>query len=130
MSDPSEHLAFQWAEVNRLNKQLAQMRRWGVLETDPGFQRLWSARGAAMGKVGLRLPRSTTLIKVLLGLSPGEMKLWADAELGWMVEARVKAGALPVYKYVSDDVAEKLIKGELTKELELELMTPDPYIGE
>jgi len=106
------------------------MRGWGVSELDPGFRRLLSARDAAMGKLGLMLPRTTTLAMSVLGLSPGEIKLWADAELGWMTEARRKPSALPVYKYVSDEVAEKLVKSELTHELEEELMTPDPYIGE
>jgi len=130
MSKPSEHLKFQYAELNKLTSQLGMMRRWGVSELDPGFKRLLSARGAAMGKLGLRLPRTTTMVTSLLGLSPGEIKLWADAEMGWMTEARVKPGALPVYKYVTDEVAEKLIKGELTKELELTLMTPVEYFGE
>lgn len=130
MSKPSEHLKFQWAELNKLNEQLGMMRRWGVLESDPGFQSLWRARGAAMGKLGLRLPRTTTLVKSLVGFSPGEIKLWADAEIGWMAEARVKPGAPPIYKNVSDEIAEKLVKGELTPELHDFLMTPDTYQGE
>ena len=83
-----------------------------------------------MGKLGLRLPRITSLIAKLVGFSPGEITLWADAELGWMTEARERPGAPPVYKYVSNEVAEKLVKREVTPELEKVLMTPDPYIGE
>jgi len=130
VSSPSEHLSFQYAELNRFSEQLDMMRRWGVSESDPGFQRLLEARGAAMGKLGLLQPRTTALALFIPGLSPGEVKLWADAEIGWMTEARVKPGAPPVYKYVSDEVAEKIVKGELTHELEEELMTPDPYLGE
>jgi len=130
MSTPGEHRKFQYEELGKLDKQLSMMRGWGVLETDPGFLRLSSARGAVMGKLGLKLPRTTTLVLSLLGLSPGGIKLWADAELGWLTEARVKPGAPPVYKYVSDEVAEKIVKRELTHELFEELVTPDPYIGE
>jgi len=130
MSTPGEHTKFQYAELNKLNSQLTMMRRWGVSEFDPGFKNLMSARGAIMGKLGLYLPRTTTMVGSFPGLSPGSIKLWADAELGWMTEARVKPGALPVYKYVSDEVAEKLVKKELTPELEKELMTPDTYLGE
>jgi len=130
VSTPDEHAEMQWAELRKLDKELEMMRKWGVAETDPGYQALWGARGAAMGKLGLRVPRLTTLVETLPGLSPGEIKLWADAELGWMTEARVEPGAAPVYKYVSDEVAEKIIKREVTPELEKELMTPDPYLGE
>ncbi|MBA7592642.1 hypothetical protein ES708_34834 [subsurface metagenome] len=130
MSKPKEHLRFQYAELNKLTQQLSMMKRWGVSELDPGFQKLLGAGRAAMAKVGLRVPRTTTLVKLLIGLSPGEIKLWADAELGWMTEARARPGAPPVYKYVSDDVAEKIVKREITPELEEQLLAPDPYLGE
>jgi len=84
-----------------------------------------NARGAAMGKLGLRLPRITSLIAKLIGFSPGEITLWADAELGWMSEARERPGAPPVYKYVSDEIAEKIVKREVTPELEEQLLQPE-----
>jgi len=130
MSTPDVHLKFQWAEVNEFDRQLATMRRWGVLETDPGYKSLLAARGESLAKVGIIKARNTAVAKLLAGLSPGEIRLWSDAELGWMTEARTKPGAPPVYKYVSDEVAEKIVKEELTHELEEFLMTPDPYLGE
>ncbi len=130
MSTPGQHLSFQYAELNKLNEQLAMMQRWGVSETDPGYQRLWDARGAALGKIGQIKARTTTLAVALVGLSPGEIKLWADAELGWMVEGRVTPGAPPVYRYVGDDIAEKIVKKLLTHEEFIELTLPDPYVGE
>ncbi len=130
MSKPSEHLKFQYAEIARLEGELEQLKAWGVPETEGGFQRLGSAIDTAFGKVGRFLSRTTTLIRTITGLSPGEIKLWADAELGWMTEARARPGAAPVYKYISDEVAEKLVKGELTHELFEQLLVPDPYLGE
>jgi len=130
MSKPSEHLTFQYNELNKLNEQLEMMRKWGVSETDPGFLNLMTARGAAMGKIGLYKPRTTVLAFSIPGLSPGELKLWSDAEIGWKTEARAKPGAPPVYKSVSDAVAERIVKGELTHEEFMELLTPDEYIGE
>jgi len=130
MSEPDEHITSQWDEFSKLESQLNMMRRWGVSELDPGFQALFRARGAALAKVGLMMPRLPTLITLLAALSPGEITLFADAEIGWLVEARAKPGAPPVYKYVSDEIAEKIVKGEITHELEEELMTPDTYIGE
>ncbi len=130
MSKPSEHLKSQYAEISKLTGQCALMRRWGVSSLDPGFQKLIGASRDAMGKLGLRVPRISALVKLLFALSPGEIKLWADAELGWMTEARARPGAPPVYKYVSDEVAEKIVKGEITHELEEQLLEPDPYVGE
>jgi len=125
VSTPKEHLRFQWDELHMMDSQLSMMQRWGVLPSDPGFQKLLGARGAAMGKLGLRLPSITSLILKLVGFSPGEITLWADAELGWRTEARERPGALPVYKYVSDEIAEKLVKREVTPELEEFLLTPE-----
>ena len=42
-----------------------------------------------------------------------------------MTEARERPGAPPVYKYVSDEVAEKITKREITPELEEFLLTPE-----
>lgn len=130
MSTPEQHLAFQFAEVARFEKELEQLKQWGMPETAGGFQRLGAAIDTAIRKVGQLLPRLTVPIKKLFGFSPGELLLWADAELGWKVEARVSPGAAPVYRQVSDEIAEKIIKESLTHEEFAELISPDPYIGE
>ena len=130
MSEPKDHLKFQYAELDRLKRDLAALERWGVSVTDPGYQNLMEATATAYEKIGLLRPRLTTLVSTRRGLSPGEIKLFADAELGWMVEARTKPGAQPVYKYVSNEIAEKIVKRQITPELETFLMTPDDYLGE
>lgn len=128
MSKPSEHLTFQYEELNKFNDQLRMMTQWGVLPTDPGFQRLLSARGAALGKLGFKLPRITSLIAKLIGLSPGEISLWADAEIGWLTEARAGPGAPPVRKHISDELAKTILQGDLTHELFETLLVPDVAI--
>ncbi len=130
MSTAKQHLAFQFAEVARLEKELEQLRQWGMPPAAGGFQRLGSAIDTAIRKVGRLLPRLTVPIKTLFGFSPGELKLWADAELGWKVEARESPGAPPVYRFVSDEIAEKIVKEELTHEEFAELIAPDGYLGE
>ena len=130
MSKPGEHLNFQFAELNKFNDQLRQMRQWGVLPTDPGFQRLLNARGAALGKLGFRLPRITSLIVKLLGLSPGEISLWADAEIGWLTEAKAGPGAVPVRKHIGDELAKTILQGNLTHELFAALLIPDEGIDQ
>lgn len=130
MSTPKEHSKFQFAELRKLEDQVGMMRSWGVSELDPGFKSLLNARGAAMSKLGIKLPRTSALIKLLLGLSPGTIKVWSDAELGWMIEAIAGPGSPPVYKSISNEVAKTLITGKLTHELEESLMAPDTYFGE
>lgn len=91
---------------------------------------LYGLRGKLLVQVGFKFPRSTLALAKLAGLSPGRITLWHDIESGWMTEARVKPGAPPVYKRATDEVAVAILKGELTHELEAELMTPDDYLGE
>jgi len=130
MSTPADHIDFQQREFDKLTSQVNMMRQWGISDLDPGFQKLMAARSEAFSKIGLNLPRTTTLIKTLVGLSPGEIKLWADAEIGWVVESTAAPGAPVVRKLVPDQVAELLLTGKMTHELEEVLMAPDTYEGE
>jgi len=120
----------QWDEVHRVERDLATLKRLGVLETDPAYTTLWGERATALAKVGTVMPRDTIQLAFSFGFSPGSIKLWHDGDAGWVSEARVRPGAPPVYRKVSDEVAVALIKKEITPELELVLMTPDPYTGE
>jgi len=121
---------YQYDEVHELDRALSTMSRYGIDEASEPFQQLYRLRSELLAKIGFKIPRPTSLLKVLAGLSPGSVKVWHDAESGWFSEARERPGAPPVYKHVSDDIAMTLLKGELTKELELELMKPDDYMGE
>lgn len=94
------------------------------------YQSLFSLRRKILSQIGFKFPRVPSLLGIILGLSPGVIKVWHDSESGWMSEARVRPGAPPVYKKVSDEVAITILKKEITKELEAELLTPDEYLGE
>lgn len=113
-----------WQQVGEIEHALSTMRKFGISELSPAYLQLSGIRGRLMAQVGIKAPRVTSLLLKLIGLSPGTVKLWHDVESGWMSEARVKPGAPPVYRAVSDEVAMALLKGELTHELEAELMTP------
>ena len=130
MAVPEVHVKMQWRQINEINKALGTMRRFGILESSPAYRALNKARGALFGKIGFRVPRPTNLLLKLLGLSPGEIKVWHDSEAGWMVEARKTPKAPPVYHYVDDEVAMSILIGKLDKKLEDWLMVPDPYVGE
>jgi len=130
VSTPKEHLRMQWDEVHRAESDLATLDRLGVSSTDPAYTRLQGILEPTKAKVGRRLPRIITWLASMFGFSPGIIKLWHDGDFGFMSEARTRPGAPPVYKKVSDEVAVAIIKREVTPEMEKELMTPDPYIGE
>ena len=121
---------YNYRQVGEIDRALKVLRLNGILEDSLPYKSLFSLRGKILKQIGIKFPRVPSLLKLVAGLSPGIIRVWHDAESGFMSEARVKPGATPVYKHVSDDVAIKILKGELTKELEAELMTPDQYLGE
>jgi len=119
-----------WNQVHRVDESLDSMRLHGINPLSGPFQELYTLRGKLMGQIGLKFPRTTSLLAKLLALSPGTISLWHDVESGFMSEARAYPGAPPVYKSVSNEVAMAILKGEMTHDLEKELMTPDEYLGE
>lgn len=125
-----ESSKYQQQQVSTLDAALGRLELKGIMPGVPGYDEIAKLRGKLLSQMGFRVPRSTLSIIQLVGLSPGEIRVWFDVELGWISEARERAGALPVLKIISDDVAAALIKGELTHELEKELLTPDTYVGE
>lgn len=119
-----------WAQVNELDRAMGTMRRYGIPEESDAYQSLWGQRGRLMAEIGQKFPRETLQMRLISALYSPVIRLWHDIESGWMVEAREKPGAPPVYKSVSDEVAMAILKGEVTPELEEELVTPDEYLGE
>lgn len=119
-----------WKQIGELDKTLRGLKVHGLGPGTHAFDEIWRIRGRVFGKMGRKLPREVNLILRLAGLSPGSILLWHDVECGWMTEARAGPGLPAVYRRATDDVAAALLKGELTHELELELMAPDDYIGE
>ena len=130
MSKPGAHIDFQYQELSRINDALGTLRRFGISELDPAFQTLNRARYDALRKIGLVQPRTSTLLKIITGLSPGELRLFRDAEIGWLVQAIAFPGALPLVRYVDDEMAVKIIKGELTHDEFMKLQEPvEPYMA-
>ena len=117
-----------WRQIDELDKALGSLRHTGLGPGTTPFDTLWKLRGKIYGQIGIKFPRSLTQLIKIFGLSPGTITLWHDIEAGWMSEARAYPGAPPVYKSVSDEVAMTILKKEVTKALEAELMTPDEYV--
>ena len=119
-----------WQQIGELDRAMGVMRRAGISELSAPYQKLFEVKGKLFGQIGLKFPRSAIQLLRLVALSPGIIALWLDVEAGWMSEGRVKPGAPPVYHSITDEQAIALLTGGLTKELELKLLAPDPYLGE
>ena len=125
MSDKKDHVQFQFDELNRINSALGTLRGLGLGPLDSAVQALRKAQGAALGKIGIAKPRTTTLLARLVGLSPGSISLFLDAERGWLVEGIIEPGAVPVYKYVGEGIASRILLKDLTPEIKEFLWTPE-----
>lgn len=130
MSKPAFHLFMQRYSLFRHQQHTSALRRARIPEAAESFIRFMRVGDQLKINIGLRLPKPVAFILKLVGLSPGSITLWYDAECGWLTEARATPDAPPVYHYVEDNTAISLFKGELTHELEEVLMTPDTYLGE
>lgn len=115
---------------SRTARDILSLRRAGIPELHPSFMRLTRVGDTLRVSFGFKIPKPMTFLFKLLGLSPGEISLWHDAEGGWFTEARTGPGASPVYRYVGDDIAVAIIKEELTHGQFKALLAPDPYMGE
>jgi len=119
-----------WAQVNELDRAMGVMDRYGIDPGSDAYQSLYRQRGGLMAQIGQKFPRTTLQMRLITALYSPVIRLWHDIESGWMVEAREKPGAPPVYKSVGDELAMAILKGEVTHELEEELAKPDEYLGE
>ncbi len=112
-------------QLGEVEKALDLLRGAGFGSGTSPFRILERERAKLLSNIGVKLPRTTNLLIKLIGLSPGVMVLYHDNEEGFMVEARRTPQADPVYHLVQGDVAIKVLKHELSPELEEFLMTPE-----
>ena len=114
-----------WQQVNEIDSALRTMRKFGVPEGMPAFNVLGAQRSKLMAQVGFKFPRSILQLIRIVGLSPGVIALFLDVEAGFMSEARPTPSSPPVYKMVPGETAAKILKHDISPELEAFLMTPD-----
>ena len=116
--------AYAQRQALKLSDALGDLSLRGILPENPVYSILERELGGLRTKFGLKVARGVIQLLRLVGLSPGEFRLWWDMEGGWMVEAREKPGAPPVYRYVDAETAVRIIKGDIDHELEERLMAP------
>lgn len=114
-----------WHQIRLADETMANLKTLGISPDDPIFGQLTKIRGELFGKLGFRVPRNLFPILSLVGLSPGSLRLWYDVESGWLVEARERGGAPPVYRYVGDEVAAKISKDEITHAEFMAMLEPE-----
>ncbi len=111
-------------QVNEIEKALGVLSRAGISPELSGFQILRDTRSYLYKNLGVKLPRTISQLIRFIGFSPGVIALWHDSENGFMSEARTTPGSPPVYKSVSGDIAIKILRHDISPELEQFLMAP------
>lgn len=119
-------------QLSEIEKGLATLLRSGLGPGNYAYETLYKVRGAVIGKLRLKVPtpRLPSLLKVLLMLSPGELKVFFDNEVGWIVEGTPTPGAPPVVRRISHEDAVLLMGPEPPSELVHKLLEPETYFGE
>ena len=111
--------------IRKLDRSVNSLQRAGLGPGFDAFDVLTRTRSELLRSIGLKQPKVTSMLLKILGLSPGSIKVFHDAEEGFFTEARPSPGAPAVIKLISDETAIAILKGELTHELEEQLLIPD-----
>jgi len=117
-----------WEQIHVIEREIDKLRILGLTEQMPILRELFHVRSQLLSLRAAAVPKPTRLILTLLGLSPGEFRVWFDIETGWMVEARREKGAPPIYHSIDAETALKISNRELTPELEKRLLTPSEIV--
>lgn len=116
-------------QLSAVNKALHDLGVAGILYDNPAIQALYRMRGELLGATGVTFPRKQALIKAIIGLSPGSIRVWFDNETGWMVEARESPGAHPSYHQIDAQTAGILAGPDPPADLVHSFMREDEFVG-
>ena len=115
-------------QISEVDKALNVLKNNGIDVFSNPFKILDLSRTKLLANIGVKLPRIVQLLVRFVGFSPGVIALYHDIESGFMSEARRTPRSEPAYHFVSDDIAVKILKHDISDELEEFLMTPDDNI--
>ena len=124
---PCQH---KWEQISNTSSALGRLSVSPYMRALPGFGELYALRGSIMSQVMGPFPRVATLFRFIPFLSPGQVRIWFDTEVGWIVEGRASPGAPPVLRSIDQETAMQLLDPEAPEELLHPYELPDPYIGE
>ena len=121
---------YKYTQLTNVNGALRALGVAGLSPLSAPYRELYKLRGELMGKLLGLFPRMSSLLKIIVGLSPGELRVWFDNETGWMAEARETPGAPPVYRQITEEQAIILLKPNPPADMVHGLFKPDDYLGE
>lgn len=121
-----------YEQLEEINKGLDVLMKAGMGKGNPAYEALWKMRGATLGKLTrlIPTPRLPSIIKLLTMLSPGQLKVFFDNEVGWLAEGTPAPGEMPVVRRISHEQAVLLLQEKPPSELVHKLLKPETYFGE
>lgn len=96
----------------------------------PIYGELMALRSQILADILPATPRISIMLRTIIGLSPGSVRVWLDTEQGWMAEGRKSPGAQPAYHHITEAEAQALMQEHPDPDLAHRMMEPDPYVGE
>lgn len=121
-----------YEQLKEVEKGLDALLRAGLGPATIPYETLYKMRGSILRKLGLKVPtpRLPSVLKLLALLSPGELKVFFDNEVGWVVEGRPTPESPPVIRRISHEEAVLLMGPEPPSDLVHKLLEPETYFGE
>jgi len=121
---------YRWNQITTVNGALRTMGLSPYSLNLPVVSELRALRSSLLSQIGAPFPRASMLMRLIIGLSPGSVKVWLDTENGWVCEGRKTPGSTPVYHSITAAEAQLLMQEHPDPELAHRMMEPDLYAGE
>lgn len=121
---------YKYIQANTITGALRTLGRSTYSINLPIYGELMALRSQLLADILPATPRLSVLLRTIIGLSPGSVRVWLDTEQGWMCEGRKEPGSTPVYHHITDTEAQELMQEHPDPELAHRMMEPDPYVGE
>jgi hypothetical protein len=119
-------------QLKEIDQALSHILRAGLGPLSAPYEALYKVRGEVMGKLGLKAVSVRRVLPILklLALSPGELEVFFDIEVGWIAQGTPRPGAPPVIRRISHEEAELLLSPRPPTSLVHRLLEPETYFGE
>jgi len=121
---------YKYAQIGTLNRALREVLPTPSTALKPVYDALAYYRSQLLAEIMPATPRVSLLLRTIIGLSPGHVRVWLDTERGWIAEGVKEPGSHPEYHLVTEPEAKDLLSEHPTPALAHRMMEPDPYVGE
>lgn len=121
---------YKYIQANTITKALRTMGFSPYSMNLPVYGELMALRSQILSEIMPATPRISLLLRTIVGLSPGSVRVWLDTEQGWMCEGRKTPSSNPVYHHITEAQAQALMQEHPDPDTAHRMMEPDPYVGE